>query len=128
MTSFLRATLWFINGLSDFTHNGFIKASKNFTPGALDVDLKTKTAIVSGATAGLGYVTALELAKRGANVHCLCRNEETGKKAIEEFKKESGNEDVYLHIVDISQPKMIKSFVDKFSTEHTKLDILVNNA
>ncbi|KAJ1550886.1 Dehydrogenase/reductase SDR member 12, partial [Nowakowskiella sp. JEL0078] len=82
------------------------------------------------ANAGLGRTIALEFAKRGAKTHILCRNPITGESARSEMENETGNKNIFLHVVDVSRPKEIKEFVKKFiSGVHAeKLDILVNNA
>ncbi|KAI9143841.1 hypothetical protein BKA69DRAFT_1059305 [Paraphysoderma sedebokerense] len=115
-------------GLTDFTQAGYLKHSKNFTPNALDVDLTGRVAIVTGANSGLGRITALNYAKRGGEVHLLCRNAQTGGEAKDQIIKETGNPNVHLHIVDISRPSEVKTFAQEFTTNHRKLDVLVNNA
>lgn len=58
----------------------------------------------------------------------ICRNEEKGKTAMEEVKKYSNNDDIHLHICDVSLQSDIKDFVKKFTSEQKRLDCLVNNA
>lgn len=58
----------------------------------------------------------------------ICRNSERGKVAQEEVKKYSGNDNVHLHICDVSLQSDIKDFVNKFTSEEKRLDCLVNNA
>ncbi|KAJ3279351.1 Dehydrogenase/reductase SDR member 12, partial [Blyttiomyces sp. JEL0837] len=129
-----RASLFSVGGYKDFSKYGFIANSAKFTPGALDVDLKGRVAIVTGANNGLGKSVALELAKRGATVHMLCRDETRGKAARDEIINESKNENVILQIVDISRPSQLKSFVERFEASSSSttvkgpVNILVNNA
>ncbi|KAJ3088764.1 hypothetical protein HK102_008011 [Quaeritorhiza haematococci] len=128
LTSY-RATVFGIKGYLEYTKQGFQNAQKDFTPGALDVDLTGRVAMVTGANSGLGKVTALELAKRGATVHMVCRNEQAGKKALEEIVQSSKNQNVILQIADISRPKQIKELAEKIlNDEKAKLHILINNA
>eukprot|EP00842_Homolaphlyctis_polyrhiza_P000364 jgi/Hompol1/1328/HPOL_005564-RA len=123
-----RATLFGSYGLFEFTKAGFERASKSFTPHALDVDLKGKTAIVTGANSGLGKETALALAQRGATVVMVCRNPQTGASVREELVAATKNSDIKLSVVDVSRPKEIKAFVDSFQKDNKHLDILINNA
>jgi dehydrogenase/reductase SDR family protein 12 len=51
---------------------------------------------VTGANQGLGYQTSLELARRGATLFMVCRNEERGRAAVEAVRKDTGNPDVHL--------------------------------
>jgi len=81
--------------------------------------------IHSGANSGLGYETALEIAKRQGIVHMVCRNEVLGKKAKEELMKKTNNTNVHLHIVDMSKPKDIQAFTSAFVKEHQSLNVLV---
>ena len=53
----------------------------------------------SGANAGIGKETALDLVKRGARVILLCRNEEKAKKAIQDIK--SLHKDAKLSIIQL---------------------------
>ncbi|KAJ3263732.1 Dehydrogenase/reductase SDR member 12, partial [Blyttiomyces sp. JEL0837] len=87
-------------------------------------------AIVTGANNGLGRSVALELAKRGATVHMLCRSQLKGQQARDEIASESKNDNIILHVVDVSRPKEIKNFVERFNSNGRirKVDILINNA
>ena len=52
----------------------------------LDVSLRGKTAIVSGANSGIGKAVARNLAGMGCEVHMLCRSAERGAKALESIR------------------------------------------
>ncbi|TMW59798.1 hypothetical protein Poli38472_004867 [Pythium oligandrum] len=92
--------------------------------------LDGKVAIVTGANSGIGYVTALELARHGALVVLACRNEERGKKAERKLKDElkTSAGDVEFLQLDVSSLRSIKSFVQTFRAKHSRLDLLINNA
>ncbi|KAJ3094372.1 Dehydrogenase/reductase SDR member 12, partial [Phlyctochytrium planicorne] len=109
-----RASLFSIGGYNQFSRYGFITNSASFTPGALDVDLKGKVAIVTGANAGLGKSVATELAKRGAKVHMLCRDSGRGQAARDEIASLTSNPDVILEVVDVSRPQQLKEFAEQF--------------
>ena len=96
----------------------------------LDVSLRGKTAIVSGANSGIGKAVARNLAGMGAEVHMLCRSAERGAKALESIRGTLGcdGSNVELHLVDLSEPQQIKDFARDFKSTHAKVDILVNNA
>ncbi len=87
-----------------------------------------KIMIVTGANSGIGKITAIELAKNGDKVIMVCRNKKRGEKALLEVKQESGNEDVYLMICDLSSIQSIKDFSTEFKKRFNQLDILVHNA
>lgn len=92
------------------------------------MSLKGKVAIVTGANSGIGKAAAIGLANRGGQVHMLCRSRSRGTDAKENIVRDTGNEDVHLHVVDLSEPTQIKTFAMDFKKSHKKLDILVNNA
>ncbi|KAJ3200186.1 Dehydrogenase/reductase SDR member 12, partial [Dinochytrium kinnereticum] len=127
-----RASLFSIGGYNQFSRFGYLSNAEKFTPGALDVDLKGKVAIVTGANAGLGKSVAMELAKReceGATVHMVCRDQGRGQTARDEIAEASSNPNIILEVVDVSRPAQLKEFAQKFlAREKAQINILVNNA
>jgi dehydrogenase/reductase SDR family protein 12 len=101
---------------------------KNADPNELNVNLQGKSFMVTGANQGLGYITAKQLAERGGRVHLICRNKEKGEEALDKIKKETNNNEVFLHVVDVSSTKQIHEFADRFQKEQKSLDVLINNA
>ncbi len=89
-------------------------------------NVEGKVCLVTGANAGLGKVVAMELARRGAVVHMLCRSAERGAAAQQEIEAATGNGQIFLHQVDMSRQADIRAFVGGFEAE--KVDVLVNNA
>lgn len=94
--------------------------------------LQGKVAIVTGANSGIGYVTALELARHGADVVLACRNPERSaaaaakiRDAVAEVRSHGRVEEITL---DTSEQRSVKAFCEEFLRRHQKLDILVNNA
>ena len=85
-----------------------------------------KVCLVTGANAGLGYEIARELAGRGAAVHMLCRSRERGLAAREAIVQSTANEDVHLHVVDLSSQAAIRAFAAEWPP--LPVDVLVNNA
>ena len=87
-----------------------------------DINLKGKTALITGATKGLGRGAALAIAEAGGNVIAIGRNQselDSLKKEIKKFKVNYSSFNC-----DVTNYNHIKSFISKL----TKLDILVNNA
>src|SRR6185437_5418695 len=95
---------------------------------ALDVDMKGKITLVTGATGGIGKEIARGLARMGATVILGARNEERGKAAEEEIAKDTGNNAVSTMIVDVASIASMRRFASAFSAKHDKLHVLVNNA
>lgn len=115
-------------GYTNFGARGYAANERSFTRGALDVDLKGRHYLVTGATSGLGRVTAGALAARGASVHLLCRDAERGEKVRKEIVDETGNEEVELHLCDISSLKDVSGFAEEWGKRETGIAALVNNA
>src|SRR5262249_43258817 len=94
---------------------------------ALDLGLGGKTAIVTGASKGLGRAIALELAKEGADLAICSRSDAEIKEAAEAIANETGRE-VFAEVCDVTDAEQISGFVDEVAAELGGLDILVNNA
>lgn len=87
-----------------------------------------KNAIVTGANSGVGYYTALELGRAGANVIIASRDEERGKKALTQLQQEAPGSSFRLELLDLSDLISVRLFAEKFLATNEQLDILVNNA
>jgi len=86
--------------------------------------------IVTGANIGIGKEIVRGIAKQGNNTVILaCRNEEKGKKAVDDLVLSGLSRDkLKVMVVDTSSQKSIRSFATKFKSEHSSLHCLINNA
>jgi NAD(P)-dependent dehydrogenase (short-subunit alcohol dehydrogenase family) len=87
-----------------------------------------KTVLVTGATGGIGKIAALELARMGANVALVARNEAKGEATLDEIKTATGNTNLELYLADLSSMADIRKLAAEFKAKRTSLDVLVNNA
>ncbi|XP_068234906.1 dehydrogenase/reductase SDR family member 12-like [Palaemon carinicauda] len=126
--SLFRNTVWFLKGLKEYTRGGYQAASKNFKEQDLDVDCTGRHYMITGANSGIGKCIATEIAKRGGNIHMVCRNSTTAEEAKKEIVEISGNENVFVHILDMSQPKSVHQFANDFENSNESLHALINNA
>jgi NAD(P)-dependent dehydrogenase (short-subunit alcohol dehydrogenase family) len=86
-----------------------------------------KMAVVTGATGGLGYETALALAKAGAEVILTGRDDRKGQSAIEKIGREViGAKISYVHL-DLASLASIADFAQRMGVRQS-LDLLINNA
>ena len=89
-------------------------------------DLSHKTAIVTGASQGIGKTIAIEMAKSGAIVFCLARNKEALDATIKIITENGGKATAFS--CDISNNDDFKTIILNIIKEHGSIDILVNNA
>ena len=82
--------------------------------------------LVTGSSSGLGYATALGLARRGAHVIMACRSGIPEKG--EGIKKNSGSDKIDMIHIDLSDIDSIRALVDKLKTEGIKLNVIICNA
>ncbi|MFG3150902.1 oxidoreductase [Streptomyces sp. NPDC048219] len=85
-----------------------------------------RTAVVTGANSGLGYVVARELARTGARVVLACRSEARGAAALERLTGEVPGADVELARLDLGDLASVRKFVS--ALPYGRVDLLVNNA
>ena len=67
--------------------------------------MQNKIVLVTGATSGIGFQTALSLAKMGAQVIVTGRSQTSAQEAVTKLKAESGNERVDFLLADLSAQK-----------------------
>ncbi len=94
----------------------------------MNIRFDDKVAVVTGGSRGIGFAIALEFAFAGANVVLASRGEEDLNNAVEEIKKQAGNDSVIGHLCNVGKEAdakaLIKATVDTFG----RVDVLVNNA
>jgi len=93
----------------------------------MNLDLTTRTALVCGASQGLGLACAIELALLGASIIAASRNEEKLSKAIQQFDTSKGQQHSYLAL-DLSNPDDVKEKITALLAKGTVIHILINNA
>jgi len=89
----------------------------------MDLQLKDKTALVSGSTAGIGYAIAKQLAAEGAKVYVNGRTAARVNAAVAQIKADTGNNNVNGLVADFSKPDEIAALIKQLPD----VDILINN-
>ncbi|XP_022871297.1 short-chain dehydrogenase TIC 32, chloroplastic-like [Olea europaea var. sylvestris] len=91
-------------------------------------DLRSITAIITGATSGIGAETAKVLAKRGARLVLPARNlkaaEDTKARIVSEFPQS----EVIIMALDLSSLDSVRRFASEFESLNLPLNLLINNA
>ncbi|MBA2609257.1 MAG: SDR family NAD(P)-dependent oxidoreductase [Actinobacteria bacterium] len=91
--------------------------------------LAGKTALVTGATSGIGLAVAMQLAKRGAAVRIIGRNEAKAATARSIILGEAGERaDVDFDVVDVADFEAVRAFAERFTAVNPVLEVLVHNA
>ena len=112
--------------VSSFDRTGFRIHGLTFRPEDLDVDLSARRCLVTGASSGIGFETALALADLGGEVVLLCRTRERGEEAAERVRQQTGNARVSLELVDISDLTSVRAAAARLGS--APVDVLVHNA
>lgn len=90
--------------------------------------MENKVCLVTGGTRGIGHATALGLAKLGATVIIVGRDEEAGNTAVVQIQTTANNPHITFIPADLAQQAEIHRLADHLKIEHPRLDILINNA
>lgn len=96
------------------------------TPGEIPSQLG-RTAVVTGATGGLGYETALALARAGSEVILTGRDDRKGQAAVEKISNEVTGARVTYEPLDLASLTSIAGFAQRMQSRKS-LDLLINNA
>ena len=91
----------------------------------MDLELRGKNAVITGASKGIGRSIAIALAKEGVNVAICSR----GHEALRATEKEIGEEGVkvYASPIDVGNQKLLSEFLDAAKEKLGSIDILINN-
>ena len=87
-----------------------------------------KICVVTGATSGIGLVTAQVLAHQGATLIIVARNAERGAATVSRIRQETGNSAVELLVADLSVQAQVRQLASEIQHRVARLDVLVNNA
>jgi NAD(P)-dependent dehydrogenase (short-subunit alcohol dehydrogenase family) len=94
----------------------------------LNTSMQEKVCIVTGANSGIGKATALGLARMGATVVMICRDQTRGEEAQKEIKTISGNEAIDLILADMASQASIRQLAENIQQHYPQLHVLINNA
>ena len=90
-------------------------------------NIENRTVVVTGGNSGIGFATANELARRGANVVLTARTPERGSAAADRIKAETGKT-VSPMVLELASFDSIRSFAGDLASTYGSVDVLVNNA
>jgi NAD(P)-dependent dehydrogenase (short-subunit alcohol dehydrogenase family) len=87
-----------------------------------------RSIIVTGGTEGLGFETALALARAGGDVILASRNADKGADAVHKIRTEVSDAAVRFERLDLGNLSSINAFSERIASERPRLDLLINNA
>lgn len=91
-------------------------------------DQSGKLAVITGATGGLGYETALALAGANATVVLTGRNAAKGAEALARVRAVHPKADISFELLDMGSQASIAGFAESLAARHSHIDLLINNA
>ena len=94
----------------------------------MQTTMQNRICMVTGATSGMGKVTATALAQMGATVILIARNQGKGEAVRDEIRRQSGNTNVEAMFADLSSQHAIRMLAHTFQQKYQHLHVLVNNA
>ena len=89
--------------------------------------MTTKSALITGASTGIGYELAHLLAADGFDVALVARDEERLKNVAAELKQKYGR-DAKIITADLSKPEAPQQIFDRLQRENFSVSVLINNA
>jgi len=91
------------------------------------VRLKGAVVVVTGASSGIGEVTAIAFARRGARLELGARRLEK-LNSVAQRCRQAGSPDVNVRLLDVGQRASARAFIAATLRDHERLDVLINNA
>ncbi|SHF27832.1 NAD(P)-dependent dehydrogenase, short-chain alcohol dehydrogenase family [Seinonella peptonophila] len=91
-------------------------------------NLIDKICLITGASSGIGKITAHQLAQQGATIIMVSSNLDRGKQVLNEIQKSTGNQNLAFFQCDLTSQISIHKLVAKVKAAYHHVDILINNA
>ena len=91
-------------------------------------DLAGKIIVITGANSGIGFDSAKEFARKGADVIFACRNKNKAEAAIQRLLAEIPGSLLTFIELNLANLQTVRRFTDSFMSRYDRLDILLNNA
>jgi dehydrogenase/reductase SDR family member 12 len=115
-----------VPGLVGFTNVGYRWHKWSWKPMA--ASLRGRTAVVTGATSGLGRAAASQLADLGARVILVGRNPDKAEATRREIVSTTGNDNVAVALADLSLLADVRKLARRLLKDEPRIHVLVNNA
>jgi dehydrogenase/reductase SDR family member 12 len=113
-------------GVAMFSRLGYTRGRKHFNP--MSASVKNKHMLITGASAGLGYATAHQLARRGAMLTLVMRDKQKAQNTVDTLQRETGNTAIRYELADLSLMKDVDALIARLMKRGEPIDVLINNA
>src|SRR5690242_17117777 len=92
--------------------------------------MNIQTILITGATDGVGKLTAIDLATRYKNASILIhgRNKSKVDTVVDEIKSKSNNQNIEGYVADFSSLDDVRHLAQQILSKHDAINILINNA
>lgn len=87
-----------------------------------------RVVLLTGPTSGIGQAAATRLARMGAALRLLARDETRARRLGEELKRETGNGDITVHVADLSDLDAVRRVADEVLERAERIDAMIHNA
>ena len=128
VTSYLRGLgdRLVLPGMAAFSSLGYKQTKTAFNP--ISNNMHGKHIVLTGASSGIGFAAAEQLAARGAKLTLVMRNETKAKQAIQSLVERTGNEHISLQLADLSLLADTTALARRLKRQGKPIDVLINNA
>lgn len=89
--------------------------------------MNNKLCVITGANSGIGFETAKALARKGAYLVMVCRNEDKAEAARQEIIEETSNPGIDIVLCDFAIQAEIRNAAEEIKRNYKKVDVLINN-
>jgi len=90
--------------------------------------MKDKIVLITGASSGIGFETARQLATLGAHIVMVCRDPERGSAARAKIAEAAAGSPPDLIYADLLSQASIRAAADQIRAQYSRIDVLINNA
>lgn len=113
-------------GVALFSKWGFRRGRRQWQP--VSASMTGKHVVLTGASAGLGYATAVALAEAGADLTLVIRKPEMRESLQRSLYEATGNSNIQIELADLSLKRDVEALIARLLSSGKPIDVLINNA